>query len=556
MTMLIDFALCVLLQQEPAPPPPKVTVDQVREAGRVIGFDFTEDELKLMLGEVSQALEAYPKMQAIALDNSVPPAIGFSPLVPGVSPHPWKLDAKPIVLPDAQRPENLDDLAFANIPTLAALVKSRKVSCVELANLFIGRLERANEKLACVVTFTKERALAKAKALDAELAQGKWRGMLHGIPYGAKDLLAAKGYRTTWGAKAFENQTIDLDATVIRKLDDAGAVLIAKTTLGELAYGDVWFGGTTKNPWKPDEGSSGSSAGSCAATAAGCLPFAIGSETLGSIVSPSDRCGCSSLRPTFGRVSRTGAMALSWTMDKLGPICRSVEDASIVFDAIRGGDGVDTSVIEQPYVVPGPVDVRGFKVGYLKSAFEEKPPRRPNQDPDEPAPGEAATHVLDELRALGVELVPIELPKYPSGEMLVILTAEAATAFDDLTRSGRDETMVRQTADAWPNLFRAARLIPAVEYLRANRLRTQLARDVDKAIAGLDAYVHPSFGGDSILITNLTGQPTVVAPSGFRKNGTPRSISFTGQLFGETRLLALAQAWQRSTHFHEKHPTL
>ncbi|MBI3847604.1 MAG: amidase [Planctomycetes bacterium] len=534
----------LLLQQgQPAAAPAKLTIDQVREAGRVIGMEFTDDELRLMLNDVSESVQAYEHMQAIPLDNSVPPALVFTPLVPGVGVRIQKLDPKPIALPDVARPKNLEDLAYANIPTLASLIKSRKVSCVELAKMYLDRLERLDKKLLCVITFTKERALAQAEALDRELQQGHWRGMLHGIPYGAKDLLAAKGYRTTWGAKPFENQVIDLDATVIQKLDAAGAVLIAKTTLGELANGDVWFGGTTKNPWKLDEGSSGSSAGSCSGTASGCFAFGIGSETLGSIVSPSTVCGCLSLRPTFGRVSRNGAMALSWSLDKLGPICRSVEDASIVFGAILGPDGIDTSVIDQPYVVPGDLDVKGWKVGYLKSAFDA------DRDKDD-------ARVLDELRALGVELVPIELPTYPVGDMIVILTAEAATAFDELTRSGRDETLVRQVGDAWPNIFRTARLVPAVEYIRANRLRTSLARDMEKVMASVDLYVHPSRVGPSLLVTNLTGHPTVVAPSGFRADGTPRSISFTGQLFGESKLIALAQAWQRSTEYHKKHPEM
>ncbi len=542
--MIIELAVCLVLQQPPQPPrEPKLAKEQVLEAGRVIGLEFTDDELKLMLSGVSENLGAYERLQKIPLENDVPPALAFSPLVPGVTVRPQKLAARKIELPQVDRPARLEDLAYASLPTLASLIRSKKVSCAELTRMYLERLERLDKKLLCVITLTRERALAQAESLDRELAGGQWRGLLHGIPYGAKDLLAAKGYRTTWGSKPFENQTIDLDATVIRKLDEAGAVLIAKLTLGELAWGDVWFGGTTKNPWKLEQGSSGSSAGPASATTAGAVAFSIGSETLGSIVSPSTVCGCSSLRPTFGRVSRHGAMALAWSMDKLGPICRSVEDASIVFGAIQGPDGLDTSVLDQPYEVPGEVDVRGFRVGYLKAAFD-----RPESEEDR--------KVLEELKALGVDLVPIELPEAPGNELLIILSAEAATAFDELTRSGRDEILVRQVEQAWPNVFRTARLIPAVEYLRANRIRTQLMRDMDKVMGGVDLYVHPSYGGGSLLVTNLTGHPSVVAPNGFRADGTPRSISFTGQLFGESKLLALAQAWQTSTGYHKRHPDL
>jgi Asp-tRNA(Asn)/Glu-tRNA(Gln) amidotransferase A subunit family amidase len=432
-----------------------------------------------------------------------------------------------------------DDLAFADLATLAALVRNRQVSSVELTELYLERLRLVDEQLLCVVTLTDERALTQAEARDKELAEGTWRGPLHGIPWGAKDLLAVAGYRTTWGTEPFVDQKLAGDATVVERLDHAGAVLIAKLTLGELAMGDKWFGGMTRNPWAPDKGSSGSSAGSAAATAAGGVAFSIGSETLGSIVSPSTVCGCSSLRPTFGRVSRQGAMALSWSMDKLGPICRSVRDAALVFDAIHGPDGLDPTVHDFPFEVPGPVDVHGWRVGVVEQAFEEHAEH---------------AHVLEELKALGVDLVPITLPDYPVTEMCIVLQAEAATAFDELTRSGRDRLMAAQEANSWPNQFRSSRLIPAVEYLRANRLRTELMRAMHDAIAGVDAYVYPSFGGTSLVLTNLTGHPTVVAPDGFRDDGTPRSISFTGHLFGESRLLALAAAWQESTEFHLHHP--
>jgi Asp-tRNA(Asn)/Glu-tRNA(Gln) amidotransferase A subunit family amidase len=545
------LALTLALLQEPAPPPkkpeppPRFTVEQIREAGALVGLSFTPPQLTQMQKDVSDRLDGYERLWKLPLDNSVPPAFVFSPMLSGMKVAPISFMAKPIKPVDVlatERPANLEALAYADIPTLAGWIYSRRISCVELARMYLARLKRLDEKLHMVVNLTEERALAQAAARDAELAQGRYRGLLHGIPWGAKDLLAVKGTPTTWGSKIYEHQTIDADATVVHRLDEAGAVLIAKLSLGEFAYGDLWFGGKTRNPWNPEQGSSGSSAGPAAATAAGCVGFAIGSETLGSIVSPCTRCGATGLRPTFGRVPRTGSMALSWTMDKLGPIARTVEDTSIVLNVIQGQDGLDPSALHAFYMPPGTVDVRGWKVGFVEKEFADSPADRP---------------VLDELKAIGVELVPIELPKdFPVSELLVILTCEAATAFDDLTRDGRDAQMVWQDADAWPNTFRAARLVPAVEYLRASRLRTQLMIEMDKVFQKVDLYVHPSFG-ETLTVANLTGHPTICAPDGLdEKSKTPRSISFTGRLFGETQLAALAQAWQRSTRYHLAHPPL
>lgn len=541
-----------LLQQAPAPakppePPPRFTVDQIHAAGQVAGLDFTQEELAQMQKSVSEQIEGYERLWKLPIDNSIPPASVFAPLLPGMKIIPPPFAPKAIELPDAakvERPANLEDLAYADIPTLAALVKAKKVSCVELAKLSIDRLKRLDGKLHMVVNLTEARALAQAAERDKELAQGKWRGILHGIPWGAKDLLAVKGAPTTWGSKIYEHQVLDADATVVKRLDDAGAVLVAKLSLGEFAYGDLWFGGRTRNPWNPEEGSSGSSAGPAAATASGCVAFSIGSETLGSIVSPCTRCGATGLRPTFGRVPRTGAMALSWTMDKLGPIARTVQDAAIVLAAIQGPDDQDPTCREAPFAAAAPVDVRGWKVGFTEKDFERSPDDK---------------HVLDELKALGVELVPVELPPeaVSARDLLVILTSEGAAAFDELTRDGRDAQMVWQDEEAWPNTFRATRLVPAVEYLRASRLRTQLMREMDHVFDKVDVYVHPSFAGASLVVTNLTGHPTICAPDGVdAKRKSPRSICFTGRLFGETTLAAVAGAWQRSTRFHLERPPL
>ncbi|RMH75023.1 MAG: amidase, partial [Calditrichaeota bacterium] len=443
---------------------------------------------------------------------------------------------------EVELPQNREDLAFYSVAELAALIKSRKISSLELTRFFLERLKKYGPRLECVITLTEELALEQARRADAEIAAGKYRGPLHGIPYGAKDLLAVRGYPTTWGAMPYKDQVIDEDATVIQRLEEAGAVLVAKLTLGALAWGDVWFGGKTRNPWNLEQGSSGSSAGSAAATAAGLVPFAIGTETWGSIVSPSTRCGVTGLRPTFGRVSRTGAMALSWSMDKIGPICRTVEDCAIVFNAIYGPDGIDQSVVDLPFNYSPDIDITRLRIGYLKSAFEADHETKPFDDA-----------ALEVLRSMGVELIPIELPELPTWNLSFILTAEAAAAFDELTRSNRDDLMVRQIKNAWPNVFRHSRFIPAVEYINANRIRYLLIQEMDKVMRQVDVYVAPSFG-ENLLLTNLTGHPCVVVPNGFKEDGTPVSISFIGKLYGEAEVLAVAKRYQEATGFHRKHP--
>ncbi len=535
--------LLFALAQEPEKPgePPPFGPTEIGVAAEVLGLSFSEKELELMLPDVSERLKEFERLRAVHLENDVAPALVFA-VAPGASadPGPGGQHLSLYSGPPA-RPQDLEDLAYSNIAWLHDRLTTRDITCVELTEMYLSRLTRLDEKLHCAVTLTAERALAQARQLDEELAAHKVRGPLHGIPWVAKDLIAVKGHPTTWGTPPYKDQVIDHDAAVLEKLDAAGAVLIAKVSLGELAWGDVWFGGQTRNPWKLDQGSSGSSAGSASAVAAGCAAFAIGSETLGSIVSPSDRCGCSSLRPTFGRVSRFGAMTLCWSLDKLGPICRSAEDTGLVLEAIHGADPRDPGSVTRPFA-PGFADVHGWKLGVPRGAFE----------------GDGARYkgVLDELKQLGVELVEVELPKYPVDEMMIVLGAEAGAAFDDFSRSERDDLMVRQERQAWPNVFRHAQLIPAVDYIRANRLRTLLIRDFEAALAGVRAIVHPSFAGSILGTTNLTGHPTFVAPCGFREDGTPFSISFTGKLFGEGDLLAVTMAWQRATDHHRRHPEL
>jgi Asp-tRNA(Asn)/Glu-tRNA(Gln) amidotransferase A subunit family amidase len=542
----VAVALVAFVQDKPAEKPVVLPLskEELQAAGKVANVALTDKELELMLKGVCEQLEGYALLAKRPLANDVAPAFGlarFLEHVAGTTAAKKPLDAVARALPSAERPANLEDLAYADIPTLASLIRSRKVSCVELTDMYLARLERLDKQLACVITLMPERARAQAKRLDDELGAGKWRGMLHGIPWGAKDLLATRGVRTTWGAGPYKDQVIDEDATVVKKLDDAGAVLIAKLTLGELAMDDEWFGGTTKNPWKLDQGSSGSSAGPASATAAGCVAFAIGSETCGSILSPSARCGCSSLRPTYGRVSRHGAMALAWSMDKLGPLCRSVQDAALVFSAIAGADPLDEETVERKFTDAGNASVKGLRVGYVKGAWKDQ------QREDE---------VLASLGAIGVEAVAVELPQDPADELMTILAAEAATAFDELTSSGRDELLVRQGENAWPNMFRQARLIPAVEYIRASRERRKLTLDFAKMFDSVDVLVHPTLDNHLLVALNLTGHPSVCMPAGPRADGTPRSLAFSAQLFDEARLLAVAEAWQRSTNFHTAHPKL
>lgn len=523
----------------------KVTSKDIADAEKIIGLDFSRKERKLMVESLRRNLSRYKEMRGVPLENQVSPSIQFNPVLPGMS---LKTDTKvfhPTTAAEARIPDNFEDLAFYPVTALAQLIQSRRLTAVELTNLYLDRLKKYGPRLECVITLTENLALEQAKRADKEIAAGRYRGSLHGIPWGAKDLLATKGIRTTWGARPYKDQIPDEDATVVRRLEQAGAVLVAKLTMGALAMGDVWYGGKTKNPWNPEQGSSGSSAGSAAATSAGLVAFSIGTETLGSIVSPSTRCGVTGLRPTFGRVSRQGAMALSWSMDKIGPICRTVEDCALVFHAIHGPDGKDLTLVDLPFNWDPTSDIRKIRVGYLKKAFEQKYRARENDQ---------AT--LEVLRSLGVEPIPIQLPEFPARAIRFILSAEAAAAFDQLTRSGKDDLLVRQDRGAWPTIFRSARFIPAVEYIQANRLRTLLMQEMAERMEEIDVFLSPTFGGDSLLVTNLTGHPTVVVPNGFDDKGSPTSISFIGNLFEEEKALLMAKAYQDATEFHLQHPTL
>lgn len=539
-----------------------VTPEMVKQAEWIAGLEYSEDDRALLLEGVNEAIKGYERIRAVRLDNGVPPALRFEP-EPHAPPCP-PVGRGPVSMTESappQRPETEEDLAFAPVTELAALIRTRQVTSVGLTNVYLARLKRFDPLLRCVITLTEASALEQAEQADREIAAGRYRGPLHGIPWGAKDLLAFPGYRTTWGAKPYKEQVRKDKATVISRLEDAGAVLLAKLSVGALAWGDVWFDATTKNPWNPEQGSSGSSAGPAAATAAGLVGFSVGTETLGSIVSPCTRCGATGLRPTFGRVSRYGCMALSWSMDKIGPIARSVEDCALVFAAMHGRDGLDASVVDRPFAWPPRRDVRALRVGFIESLFDE---RRLEKIEDEESRDRTAKAIvfdrraLEVLRRLGVRLIPLELPdKYPIGPLSLILTAEAAAAFDELTRSGRDDELVRQVADAWPNEFRQGQLIPAVEYVRANRIRTLVMGEMERMMSNVDVYVAPTFGGSNLLLTNLTGHPAVVLPHGVQpEKGVPTSITFTGRLYGEDELLAVAHAYQQATDYHLQRPPL
>jgi Asp-tRNA(Asn)/Glu-tRNA(Gln) amidotransferase A subunit family amidase len=583
---------------EGAKNPPPITVEMLEAAAALAGVPLTQEQRAMMLEDLNQQRKAYDAIRVLHIPNSVAPAFIFDPLPPGVAVdterHPIRISKAPTI---ADAPSNLEDLAFLSARELSEYVRTKKVSSVALTEMYLTRLKRYNPMLHFVVTLTEERAITQAREADREIAAGRYRGPLHGLPWGAKDLLSVKGYPTTWGAGGLEHQNFEDDATVVKRLDAAGAVLVAKTTLGALAMGDKWFGGRTRNPWNPKQGSSGSSAGSASSVAAGCVAFAIGSETLGSISSPSTRCGATGLRPTFGFVPRTGAMALSWTMDKLGALCRVVEDCAIVLDTIHGPDGKDLATREAAFAWNADFDWHTLRVGYLKDAFESDHPDEPAKPPASETEAErnkrvaaerdrAAAHArraydrrydlaaLNKLRAMGVDLKPVALPNLPYGAMSPLLTAEAAAAFDDLTMSGRDTLLTEQSADDWPNLFRVSRFYPAVEYIQANRARTLAIQQMAALFQEVDVIVTPS-GGDQLVATNLTGHPAVIVPNGIRGNdapvptqkddgdddsiggpGTPVSLTFLGGLYQDAKLCAFARAYQEATGFQKLHPAL
>jgi Asp-tRNA(Asn)/Glu-tRNA(Gln) amidotransferase A subunit family amidase len=522
----------------------EITSENIANAEILIGLEFSPVERDSMNRNLTNYRTSYETMRKQPITNSVAPAIGFNPLPHGFVPNQIQEESDWGIPENVSLPNREADIAYLSVAELSSLIKSKKLSSERLTKIYLDRIKTYSDTLQCLITLMETEAMQKAKAMDAELAKGTYRGPLHGIPYGIKDLLAVKGTKTTWGAMPYKDQTIDETATVVEKLNEAGAVLVGKFTLGALAMGDVWYGGVTKNPWNMKQGSSGSSAGSASAVSAGLVPFAIGTETLGSIVSPSTRNGVTGLRPTYGRVSKHGAMALSWSMDKIGPISRSALDNGIVLSVINGFDPKDKSTIAAAFQYNSKNSIKDMKIGYFAPFFEGT---RANIDKDQ--------KVLEDLRAMGLELHPVELKtSVDPSSMLISLYVEGAAAFDDLTRLNLDDQMVAQHRNAWPNLFRAARFIPAVEYIQANRYRSILIEEMHALFQEYDVIVTPSFAGNQLQITNLTGHPALCMPNGFAENGSPTSITFLANLFDEEKLVMLGKAYQDKTEWQKKRP--
>lgn len=521
------------------------SIQLIRNTVKLYDLDFSEAEADSMLGSINNNLQLYKGLHRTLPANDIPYPFAFNPAPIGMRIPTNKIRINWNIPSDLELPANINDLSFYSIPQLASLIINRKISSVDLTKFFIGRLKKWGDTLQCVITLTEDLALQQAKQADKELNEGYYRGPLHGIPYGLKDLFAVKGYKTTFGSTPYKDQVLDVDSYVYTTLKNFGAVLCAKLSLGALAYNNKWFGGETKNPWNLTQGSSGSSAGSASSVAAGLLPFAIGTETLGSIVSPSTRCGATGLRPTFGSVSRYGAMVLCWSLDKVGPICRSAEDAAIVFSAINGTDGNDAGAVKHAFNYTGKMDWTKVRIAYAENYFKR-------------LPADAAEwKVLEVYRSLGATIKPIIFPDstlYPVNYVSIILNAESAAAFDELTRTNRDDLIERQDKDFWPNSFRSARMIPAVEYINANRYRYNLCKEFNDFMKNYDVVIVPSFSGRQLSMTNLTGNPVVCMPMGFNNAGSPLSITLIGNLYDEATILAAAKAFQDKTEHNKKHP--
>jgi Asp-tRNA(Asn)/Glu-tRNA(Gln) amidotransferase A subunit family amidase len=522
----------------------KITPEDLSAAERVSGVEFTPDERELLLEGIPLVLALYQRRRAVGLPPGLAPALRFDPRLPGVE---VEAEQRPLVRSEAgpgTPPERDEDLAFASISQLSRWLERGELSSTRLTEIALDRLRRLGAELECVVALTEERALEQARRADREIAAGRIRGPLHGVPWGAKDLLDTRGTATTWGAAPFRGRVPEHDAEVVRRLDEAGAVLVAKLSLGELAQGDVWFGGRTRNPWKVDEGSGGSSAGSAAAVAAGLVTFSLGSETLGSITNPSMVCGVAGLRPSFGRVPRTGSMALAWSLDKIGPLCRRVEDAALVLAAIHGSHEGDPDSIDLPFNFDIGARVDGMRVGYVPSWFED-----PWASPSERL-------ALRALEAIGAKLVELSLPELPYESLLLTLQVEAAAAFEELSLSGDDDELHQQDASAWPNTFRLARLVPAVEYVQMQRLRRRVMEVARDLFENVDVLVGPGMGSTFSFLTNASGHPSLTLRTGFRKNGTPTAVTLHGRLFGEGRLCELGVALESELDVWKLRPDL
>lgn len=534
----------------------RITERTLAETEKLFGLSFSEDDRRLMLGggqveaqdgHFVEQLKSLASWRQIDKPNALSPATVFDPRLPGTT-YADQDDSVTLyheALPD--RPQDAESIAFASVKQQAHWLSSGQISSLELTDIYLDRIARHNDALECFVTVTPEVARRQADAADRERRVGNVRGPLHGIPYGVKDLADTAGIRTTWGANPFKDRVPDTDAAIVRLLQESGAVMLGKTTLGALAWGDVWFDGVTRNPWNTNEGSSGSSAGSASATAAGLCGFAIGTETWGSIVSPSERCGTTGLRPTHGRVSRVGAMALCWSLDKIGPICRYAEDTATVLEAINGFDAADAGSLQHGFNYDGNVRLEDLTVGYDPRWFDNEAVRRPDTD------------ALQALRESGIKLTELEMPELPWDIMNPLLGAEAAAAFEELTLSGRDLSLRRQVANAWPNSFRSSRFFSAVDYVQCERLRRLVMQELHGFFGQVDAFFGPSHGHEVTALTNLTGHPVIALRAGFEEISTrpryalpeeevgdalhriPRTVQLWGSLFEEGKLIAIAR---------------
>lgn len=526
----------------------KIKNHHIRAAQKINGLSFSREEIKTMKAYLNENRKGYDSMRALPIAYDVTPAIYFDPRPDNFH---FKLSNQ---VSDWKYPDHIsmpptdDKIAFMTVAQLSALIKQKQLTSTRLTNIYIARIKKFKDTLSSVVTVTEELALKQAKQADEEIAQGKYRGPLHGIPYGIKDLFAVPGYKTTWGAEPYQNQIIDEKAEVVRKLEEAGAILIAKLTSGALARGDVWFGGKTKNPWDLKQGASGSSAGSASSTSAGLVAFSIGTETLGSILAPSTRCGATGFRPSFGGVSRAGAMTLSWSMDKAGPICRSAQDCAIVFDIIRGKNPAgeqDRAVVDYSFAFNPPANLKKYKIGYAKDLF----------DADTTKSGTNHSETIKVLTQLGAELTSMKLPDQVPYEVFdIILRAEAGAFFDELVRSHRERELSEQNPESRANSLRQSRFIPAAEYLQANRHRKVLIEKFNAIMMDYDFIVVPSDGRNQSLLTNLTGHPAISIPTGFDSEGHPTSVILIGNLYDDAPILEAAYIIQQATDFEEKRP--
>jgi Asp-tRNA(Asn)/Glu-tRNA(Gln) amidotransferase A subunit family amidase len=525
----------------------EITIEMIAAAEKIFGIELTIEERKQILERLYENLALYQTLRDEKLDDTVMPSMVFNPIPPGVTfskeRHPFRYSDV-----DVEMLGQIEDVAFYSVLQLAKLIRTRQITSIELTEMYLARLQRLDPILEFVVTFTDELAREQARRADEEIQAGIYRSPLHGIPYGIKDLFSVRGYPTTWGAEPFKDRIIDRDASVVEKLEEAGAVLLAKLTTGTMATGEGWFGGYTRNPWNPEWGAGGSSAGPGSATAAGCVGFSIGTETNGSMTSPSDACGVSGLKPTFGRVSRYGVMTVAWSWDKVTPMCRTVEDCAVVFNAIYGPDGRDNTIIDLPFNWDPDLDIRNLRIGYRTQFFEGE-----LMDGDvafRRGVREESLKVLDFFRDLGVDLVPLDIDINPMSAVGLTMMCENAAAADELFRSGQDDLI---QDPKWPDYWREHRFVPAVEYLQAARYRSLVIQEMNQVFEDIDVYIEITW--TSCWLTNTTGHPIIVVPCGFLGD-RPVSISFVGRLFGEAELLAVAKAFQNGTEYHLRHPDL